>query len=369
MVIGIDARPLVEKKTGFGFFLENILLEILKRDQTNEYILFSDREVCFDVAAYFNLRICRYHDTFLFRKSFYYYYRLATFLKRSGISLDVFWATEHFMPRGLPSNVKKVLTIYDFTHILYPKSTTKYNLLLSRIMFGPSIKRSDDIACISNNTRKELQVFYPKEVHNQKIVTIYGSGGRKNYSGKEIPYEKVSDIVKQIAKQPYILFVGTIEPRKNIPLLIEAAGKLKTKIHIVVCGKIGWESAQVVNQLKNTENLTYLNYVSQEDKEFLLQNCFCQVQPSLYEGFGLPVIESMQSGTVALVADNSSLRELVEMQELRFETRSSDSFCERILALQNDCQLYKYAQEYCNARGKDFDWGKTAEAYLNLFGI
>ena len=369
MIVGIDARPLVASKTGFGYFLENTLLEILNIDNRNEYILFSDREVCFDTAPYQNVTICRYHDSLLFPKSFYYYYRLASFIARQGIKLDVFWGTEHFLPRNLPKTTRKVLTMYDFTHIRFPHSTTKFNLLVSRIMFKPSVREADVVACISGNTREELCKFFPDATKNKEIVTIYLSGLHRQDASGEEREGNVGESVRQIAGEPYALFVGTIEPRKNISLLIRAAGRLKGKLRIVICGKIGWEQKPVVEALSATDNLIYLNYVTQDEKEFLLKNCFCQVQPSLYEGFGLPVIESMQMGAVALVADNSSLHELVEMPELRFETENVDSFCEKLLALQNDGTLYERARRYCHERGKSFDWAQTAEAYRKLFEV
>ncbi len=365
MKIGIDARSLVEKKTGFGFFLENILLELFQLDKTNEYILFSDRKVVFDISQYKNVTVHRYNDTLLFPKSFYYFYRLASHLRRENIKLDVFWGTQHLMPQFLSESTKKVLTVHDFTHIKFPQSTTRFNRIVSGIMFAPSVDSADVIACISKNTQKELQELLPKALHGQQILTIYESGNPNNTTENEAG--AVSDDVLKAAKQKYILFLGTIEPRKNIPLLIEAAPRLKGRLHVVICGKIGWEQQQVVSKLYSTDNLTYLNYVSQAEKQYLLSNCACQVQPSLYEGFGLPVVESMQSGVVAFVADNSSLKELVEMEELRFETENVEDFCSKLLRLEDDRQLYDQAKQYCNMRAKEFDWKKTAAEYHKIF--
>ena len=366
MNILVDARPLVRKKVGFGFFLENMLDVILEKDIQNHYYLFSDREVVYDVSRFPNAEIVNYKDNFLCPKSFYYYYRLPAFIRKQKIHLDVFWGTMHLMPRGFEPGVKKVLTIHDFTHIKFPKSTTKYNLLISKLFFAPSIQNADQVICISQNTEKELQEYYVNACRRKKIRTIY-EGGYKNGICSTFEESEIRPEIKALKGQNYILFVGTIEPRKNISLLLKAAPKLKGAVQIVVCGKIGWEQKEIVEQLDHTENLLYFNYVTQDEKAFLMKNSICQVQPSLYEGFGLPVVESMQAGTVVLVADNSSLAELVEMKELKFSTLSADEFTEKVKKLFEDAVLYEQAKRYCKERGQFFSWDKAGEEYLNCW--
>lgn len=368
MNIGIDARALVEKKVGFGFFLMNILEEILQIDTDNNYYFFSDREIVFDFQKYKNVKAVQYKDNFLFPKSFYYYYKLPKYIEKCGIVLDVFWGTMHIMPRGFNSRVKRILTIHDFTHLKFPKSTTKFNLLITKLFFGPSIKHSNKIVCISKNTEKELKEYYPNECKDKDIFVIY-EGGYSTAELKNLSYDEseVRPEILECLKDKYMLFVGTIEPRKNIKLLIEAAPRLKDVIKVVVCGKIGWESKKVVSKLNNTDNLIYFNYITQDEKILLMKNAFCQVQPSLYEGFGLPVVESMQSETVVVVADNSSLSEIVELEALKFQTNDVEDFCRKINILNRNEEKYRICKEYCMLRGKSFSWSKAAHRYLELF--
>lgn len=366
MLIAIDARPLVEKKVGFGNLLYNTLTELLVLDKENDYLLLSDREVYFPIENYNNVRVLQYKDSLLYPKSFYYYYKLARFLEEKKIVPDVFWGTQHLLPKGLPKETKKVLTMHDFTHIRFPKATTKYNLFISKLFFAASVKCADIIPCVSNNTKSELRDFFPDCIENKELITIY-EGGICHRESADIAIEKVSEKAVEIAQKPYILFVGTIEPRKNISLLIEAAPKLKKICTVVVCGKPGWEKKNIIDKLYCTENLIYMDYVSVEDKNYLMKNCFCQVQPSLYEGFGIPVVESMQNGTIVMVANNSSLKEIVQEPMLQFETHSVDEFCEKLIHLKNNIEDYQKAKEYCEQRGGDFDWSLTAKEYLKIF--
>lgn len=368
MNIGVDARALVERKVGFGYFLENMLDAILEKDKENHYYLFSDREIVYNISNFFNVEIVNYNDNFFCPKSFYYYYRLPAFIKKKQIHLDVFWGTMHLMPCGFEQDVKKILTVHDFTHIKFPNSTTKYNLLISKLFFASSIKNANQIICISENTKKELKEYYSKVCLKKDIVTIY-EGGYKDEVTNYINESNVRLDIKSLENKKYILFVGTIEPRKNIKVLLKAAPKLKGKVQIIICGKAGWESKEMIEKLDKTENCTYFSYVTQDEKLFLMKNAMCQVQPSLYEGFGLPVVESMQAGTVVVVADNSSLSELVEMNELKFETENTTDFCQKICKLLDETGLYHLAKKYCKKRGRDFSWSEAADKYLKCFGV
>lgn len=366
MLIAIDARPLIKKRVGFGNLLFNTLMEILKIDSDNNYLLLSDREVWFPIESFSNVDVLYYKDSILYPKSFFYYLKLHVFLKKNGISPDVFWGTEHLMPKKLPEKTRKILTICDFTHIRYPNSTTKYNLLISKLFFLPSIRNADILACISENTRKELELLFNEEINDKIVSTIYLGGITKEKKAiKKDIY--VSDNIKRVASDPFVLFIGTIEPRKDISLLIKVAPKLLGKVHVVVCGKIGWERHSVKKQLLHTENLSYIDYVTDSEKEYLLKRCFCLIQPSIYEGLGLPVIECMQSGSLVLVADNSALHEIVEMDELRFKTDNVDDLYYKLDALLSDRNLYLASKSYCKLRGSEFHWNKTAAEYYNIF--
>lgn len=364
MNIGIDARSLIEQKTGFGYFLENTLRELLKIDRANNYILFSDREIHLDFS-YPNLSEVRYKDGLFIKKTFYFRWCLAKWIKKSGIHLDVFWGVQHFLPKNLDEETKAVLTIHDFTPIKYPATTTKFNRLVTSILFSPSLRDANEIVCISNSTRSELEELYPCETSGKSIRVIYESG---NPPVADVSTKSdISQQVRKVLGQQFVLFTGTIEPRKNICTLIEAAPLLKSEAVVVVCGKLGWESSEIKDQLQNTENLVYLGYVSQEEKRVLMKHALCQVQPSQYEGFGIPVVECLQGGGIAVVADNSSLSEIIELPELKFETGNAWDMSSVVKSLLHDQGRYIRAKQYCYNRAKYFDWKNTAREYLSVF--
>ena len=364
MIIGVDARTLIAQKTGFGYFLQNTMDAILRIDHENEYILFTDRDIVFNSDA-LNVHVFRYQDGPLLRKTFFYRWGLAKQIRKAGIKLDVFWGTTHFMPHSLGTDVLKVLTIHDFTPYKFPAATTRFNRIVTRSLFPGSVKDSDVLVSISKSTEMDIDLFAAKEAFGKKKVVVYEGGtatcsdeARKSYATARI---------RDLDSRPFVLFTGTIEPRKSIRTLIEAAPLLKDTASIVLCGKFGWETDEVRELLKATDNLSYLGYVTQGERDWLMSHAVCQIQPSLYEGFGLPVVECLQNGGICVVADNSSLHEIVELDSLRFRTGDAADLAEKVRGLVNNIDIVEEAKAYCSNRALDFSWDKTAKEYLDLF--
>ena len=368
MTICVDARALTEKMTGFGRYLGSTLDELLARDSVNQYILLSDRKICYDSGRFENCRKLEYRDSLLFPRSFYFVFRLPAYLKKKGIAPDVFWESQQLMPFRLPEKARKVLTVYDLTYKKYPGHTTFFNLLLSRLFYRASVRRADDLVCISENTERELRCFFPEETADKRIHMIYPGGLSPDAGEGGADESAVKKEVSDAAGGRFILFVGTVEPRKNIPLLLDAAPMLKGTAAVVICGKPGWESRDVLRRLKNTDNVVYLDYITETEKRYLIDRAFCCAVPSVYEGFGLPAVEAMQSGRIVVAADNSSLSEIVEMDELKFRTDDRRDFCEKVKRLASDQELRKAASDYCLRRGAQFSWKKCAMGYLDIFG-
>lgn len=115
---------------------------------------------------------------------------------------------------------------------------------------------------------------------------------------------------------------------------------------LVICGKIGWKCEQIEQRINNMDNVYYLNYVTDQEKAYLLKNAYVFVMPSLYEGFGIPVVEAMQMDIPVVVADNSSLKEIVQMSKLRFETHNYKQLNEILNMLYDNKEFYQKAKQY-----------------------
>lgn len=366
MNIGIDARALTDRKAGIGYYLENALHNILKRDKTNKYFLFSDRKIIFDIGAYNNVFLIEDTKNKVLKKTFWYVLKLPFIVNK--MDIDIFWGSQQVLPFFLKSRIKKIVTIHDLVYIEMPETMNLYNKMICKVMVPYSIKKADEILSDSMSTKKGIMKYYG--VESKDINLIYCAPMTSKFTAEDC--ETFFSKYLNVVKSKYLLYVGTIEPRKNIDGLLKAYEKIyeATGLELVLCGKIGWKCQGILEQIQNhkyKDNIVYLNYVSDIDKSVLMENCFAFIFPSHYEGFGIPVVEAMENGAVVVISDNSSLSELVEMKELKFTPGNLEELAEKTINLYKNTELYNDAKQYSSIRAKDFSWDVITEQYLNTF--
>lgn len=357
MKIGIDARPLTSKKTGIGYYLSWLLKEILEKDKVNEYYLFSDRKIEFEYD-YSNLY--KIEDKRMIKKTLWYFLFLPKLIK--AYDIELFWGTQHILPYIKDKNVNTILTIHDLVCYEYPNTMGKYNRIINKTLLPYSVRRADKLIAVSENTKDGIIKYFGIGME-QKINVIY-----EDVIVNDIDTIKLD---KKINSE-YILFVGTIEPRKNLINLLDAYSKVRKykNIKLIIAGKLGWGADEFKNKLSENafkEDIEYLDYISEEEKINLIKNCKLFVFPSLYEGFGLPVLEAMRLGTIPVVSNSSSLKELVEVDYLKFNPNNTDEIADKILELLENEDLYAKALEYIKDREKEFDWNIFSDSYIKLF--
>lgn len=367
MNIGIDARPLVEHKTGIGYYLSSLLANILQKDKDNQYYLFSDRKIYFDKEEFSNVTFIEDTENRILKKTPWYVFKLPRLL--SQYRINIFWGTQHVLPGSVDKNIKTMLTMHDLVSYELPETMNTYNRIINKLLIPSSINKADVIIAVSHSTKEGILKYFGRKIDAARVKVIYEDG-------KYIPVSTEQERTyfqnnSEIKAGSYLLYLGTLEPRKNIETLIKAFEILREKrdIRLVLCGKIGWKAEAINNAIvksKYNKDITYLSYVSDMDKYILMKNCFTFVFPSLYEGFGLPVVEAMKQGAVVVVSDNSSLRELVDLDELKFDTLNERELSEKLMALWDNEDLFQKCKDYCSSRGNDFDWGDIANQYIHI---
>lgn len=284
---------------------------------------------------------------------------------------DLFFTPTHYIPRFSP--VKRVVTIFDLAYLHFPEMFQQKDLWQLTNWTKFSIENANHILTISDFSAKDIAKQY--KVGKQKITVAYPGYDSKIF--REIDdKEKIKDIqdkYKIIGK--YIIYIGTIQPRKNLIRLIEAFSKIDN-LKLVIVGKTnglgrqGWMFDQILESPKKLgieERIVFTGFVPTEELPYLLAGAEAFIQPSLWEGFGIPVVEAMAVGTPVLVSNVSSLPEVAGDAGLKFDPYSIDQIEQAIRTITTDKKLRAKKSKEGLLRVKKFSWEKMARKLIDVF--
>lgn len=273
---------------------------------------------------------------------------------------DVFFTPTHYAPRFSP--IPTAISIMDLSYIHFPQLFRKQDLYQLKNWTAYSVKKASRIFTISKASKDDIIAIYG--VPEKRVVVTYPGIKMKKTNSKN----DKSSFKKYNIEGKYVLFVGTLQPRKNIQVLIEAFSRLTQKdVTLVIVGKRGWLYEDILSAPKDfgiEQRVKFLDFVSDEDLPSLYANAECFVLPSLYEGFGLPVLEAMQYGCPVIVSKVSSLPEVGGDAALYVDPKDVDDIKEKITTLLEDEKLRKELVKKGYKQVKKFSWEKTARETL-----
>ncbi len=245
--------------------------------------------------------------------------------------IDIVVEPAHFGPFNLPKRIKRVTVIHDLTPIKFPKYHTLRGSFLQKLFLPGIVKRSDRLLTNSDWTKKDLIEVYPESEGKSKTIHLGLSDKFVHVKNKELLRSE------HLIYRDYILYVGTIEPRKNLTFLLKAFAEFKTKykseLQLVIVGKKGWKSEEFYDLLKSDSiyrDVRMLGFVPNSHLNLLYSGASLFIYPSLYEGFGFPPLEAMVCGTKALVPKNSSISEVCEGMAYFYNTNDPKEMADKI---------------------------------------
>ncbi len=317
MNIGIDIRPLMTTpRTGVGEYTFELLDAIFRIDRENQYFLFynSWNDVSKNIPEwnYENVKIIdKHYPNKLHNGSIRILGRprLDRLTPDSKLqTLDIFFAP-NLNFTALSRKTKFILTIHDLSFLLFPKFSTAKQYWWHKIIAPKNqCERADTILTPSENTKRDIVDYY--KISPEKIKVIYP--GVKQFPNSGF---RTAEIKKKYnLPESYILFLGTIEPRKNIIGLIEAFEKITSNIYLIIAGAPGWKNEEIFERAKKSsrnDKIKFIGFVEPNDKPALYAGAELFIYPSLYEGFGFPVLEAMAADTPVITSNRSSLPEIV----------------------------------------------------------
>src|SRR3989338_2791916 len=366
MKIGIDVRCLMAASySGVAWYTFNLLTALFAIDENNEYVLFYNNAMPVNLPDFKSANVSyagfKYPNKVL--NLFFHIGNKPKIDKMIG-GVDVF-----FMPNinsaAFSNYCRRVIIVHDLSYWRYPEFFTLKSIIWHKIIMAKKIiQESDVIIADSVNTKNDL--VHLLKIKDDKIKVIYGGVDPKFQPvDNKIELERV----KRRYKLPnrFLLFLGTLEPRKNIESIIEAFNQLKTDHYLVIGGGDGWKSKAIKQLAAENDKIKIVGYVKEEDKKGLYNLADVFVYPSYYEGFGLPLIEAMACGTPVIAGSNSSQAEVVANAGLLVDPYNISEIKKAIEFILEDKILRANLIKSGLAKAKEYSWHQTAKETLAIF--
>jgi glycosyltransferase involved in cell wall biosynthesis len=365
MNIACDIRVFLSGETGVGTYYKNLLTQLAAIDRQNRYLLFSsswkERFPLSKIPSFVSHRLidARVPVKVLNWLWYHWQYPPLEFFFREKITV-----AHSPTPMLLPCRGEKIITIHDLFFITNQQLVQPESRCYFRSQLRKNVDKADGIICVSQATCSQLLEMFPLAAAKTRV--IYHGVAPLFFADPSRPGELRK---KYSLPEKYILFTGTIEPRKNLPTLLQALLKLKQAgivIPLVIAGSRGWSVGEFREREKELgSQVRELGYVDYADLPSLYREAQFFVFPSLAEGFGLPLLESMASGTPVLCSDIPVFHEIGHELPTYFKTTAVADLAEKINVLWQ--QNKETGREMRIAHARNFTWQNTAARTLAFY--
>jgi glycosyltransferase involved in cell wall biosynthesis len=390
MRIAIDCRsisnPELGEMAGIGHYTWYLTKHLLELDEENQYTLFFDSRATkghMGLLAGSNrnaktvvMPLCRYKK---FLPYAYSHHIVARAIADAGA--DVFHAPTGSLPLGYKG--KSVITVHDLAIYANPEWFPAGQMFSRRIVVPASVRRADRIIAVSRSTRDDLIKLF--SAPSRKISVIHeGVDHRSAPIGETIDEKVRKNILKKhgLKHEGYFLYLGTIEPRKNVAGLVRAYQTLAArfpglvgKTELVIAGAIGWKADDALKAVREANRsfgghgprVRHIGYVAPEEKLVIMAHALAFVFPSHYEGFGLPVLEAMSLGVPVISSNVSSIPEIVGRAGLLVNPADPAELTLAMKHLLEDGAKRRALGQAGLARSTEFRWERTAGETLEVY--
>jgi len=363
MRIGIDARIAHYSRGGIRSYVVHLLDALTAVDDETEYHILHSRKDPETSATGPN-----FHRVACWTPSHHRFERWTLGIELSRLGLDLLHSPD-FIPPAFGYD-RSVITIHDLTFLYYPSFLTRESRGYYNEQIEWAVQRTDHIVADSHATKRDLTSMLG--VSSERITVIHLAA---DPAFQPIPDREARRVANEYALEPgFLLFVGTLEPRKNIPGLLRAYRLLLdrevTAQPLVLVGGKGWLYEEIfdrVEALKLGDQVRFLHGVPDADLPGLYSAASVLTTPSFYEGFGLPALEAMSCGTPVVVADRASLPEVVGDAGILVDPEDPEAIAEGLTRVLTDEELRTRMAALGLERASGFSWGRVARETLDVY--
>ena len=366
MRIAFDGTTLTAGRTGVGYYTEHLLqhLAIEVEKTGDELIVISNQPI--ETAKPLPPHV-RVHDRSFFPVRIAWMQLLAAHVLEE-LRADVAHFTNGMLPLG--AGAARVVTIHDMSLKLFPWCHPTRRLIINRPLLAVAARVADAVVTVSHSARRDLLRFH--RLPAQRVSVVHEAAG-PGFAPIADPAQRARIRRRYGLPDRFALYVGAIEPRKNLPRLMDAFALARSRgiPHELVCvGPYGWSSRdlyQHVDRLGLGRIVHFTGYLPVEDLPAIYNLGEFFVFPSLYEGFGLPVIEAMACGTPVITASSSSLAEIAAGAAETVDPRDTEALAAAIVAVASDRGRQEHLRQRGLLRAREFSWARTAQQMLAIY--
>ena len=384
MRIGIDIRAIGQQRTGDETYTLQLVKSLAKVDTDNHYFLYTDtkdRKKIQEISKLLDIKNEKFTIQAVTAPNRFVWTALSLPGQGAKDKLDILHV-QYLTPFKRKYKFKIITTIHDISFARFPQFISKKDLFLLKLFLPASLRRADGIIAVSEFTAKEIEEVY--DLNKNKIYTVYNGGVAKDFlkdisDDQVLSFRKKYDIIK-----PYLLYLGTLQPRKNIPFLIEVFAEFKEKhrgnnfvdsLELVLRGTRYGRNYdrtidEAINNIQNSKikrQIKFVGYIQNEEAPLIFKGAEVFCFPSVYEGFGLPLLEAMSVGTPTIASKASCFPEISAGASCLCELNDKNDWIRGLEGVLFDKERREKLITLGHKRVKDFSWEKCARETLKCY--
>jgi glycosyltransferase involved in cell wall biosynthesis len=366
--IGIDIRALTPPLTGIGIYCREVLARLARIAPDNDYLCYVT-----NARARENLPEGRFHlrvgKGFSARWGSVWFQTGVNSLLRAD-RLDMFWGPLHILPMRMAGRFPMVVTAHDLVFHYYPDTMSWRNRLVLARYAERSFRCADAIMAVSRATADAIVKEFGIE---PRLIQVIHNAAAEHFRPRDLRAARERLRQRYSLDGEYILFVGTLEPRKNLDGFLRALRRLAAAGFdggVVIVGARGWNMAPVSKLVHGhplESRLHFMGYVPEEDLPSFYSGARIFVMPSIYEGFGLPVVEAMRCGTPVICTDAPPLPEVTGGAAMVVHTGDEEALARAMERAWSDPDLRAGLRDRGLRRAEDFSWDRTTDRVVEVF--
>lgn len=364
MNILIDGHCVGDKSGGNETYWKNLIYNINNVDNANDYTVFHSKDISLELKNTNHRTKSFYSNNTIWRN-------LVSLPMHAHLSGFDAIHTQYFLPAF--TGKKAVVTIHDISFEHYPECFSKKDLIVNKKLIRQAAEKARAIITVSNFSKSDIANTYG--INPDKIFVTHLGANDELYNESQNPEEVTKVKKKYKIYNNFILVVGNLQPRKNLTRLIEAFKILKknktyNNYKLVIVGKKAWANNGIINgvDIKDIENdIILTGYVPDEELPYLYKGCDVFVYPSIFEGFGLPVLEAMKCGAAVAASNISSIPEVVGDGGLLFDPFNVADISNTISLILDNAMLKESLKIKGLKRSQHFSWINTAKETISVY--